>query len=70
MIGQIIQGMLGAIVSVVAFITVRALVDGLSTSGWSTAEVTIMTTLLPLAIAIMAVVVVFLGLQKMTGSGS
>ena len=66
MIGRIIQGMLGAIVSVVAFITVRALVDGLNTSGWSSAEITIMRTLLPLAIAIMAVVVVFVGLQRMS----
>ncbi len=66
MISRIIQGMLGAIISVVAFITVRSLVSGLSTDGWSAAEITIMTTLLPLAIAIMAVVVVFIGLQRMS----
>lgn len=67
MIDRIIQGMLGAIIGSVAFVAVRAMITGLDTSGWGAAEITMMLTILPLAIAIMAVVVVFVGLTKMTG---
>ena len=67
MVDKIIQGMLGAIIGAVAFVAVRAMVSGLDTSGWSTAEITMVRTILPLAISIMAVVVVFVGLQKISG---
>ena len=67
MIDKIIQGMLGAIIGAVAFVAVRAMVAGLDTSGWGAAEITMMLTILPLAISIMAVVVVFVGLTKITG---
>lgn len=67
MIDKIIQGMLGAIIGAVAFVAVRSMVTGLDTSGWSSAEITMMRTILPLAVSIMAVVVVFVGLQKITG---
>ena len=66
MIDKIIQGMLGAIIGAVAFVAVRAMVSGLDTSGWGAAEITMMLTILPLAISIMAVVVVFVGLTKIT----
>jgi len=62
---KMIEGMIGAIVGAVAFVAVRALVDGLDTSGWGTAEITMMRTILPLALAIAAVVVVFVGLTKL-----
>lgn len=64
MTGKIIQGMLAAIVGTVAFIAVQALVTGMDTSGWSSGSVTIIVTVLPLAVAIMALVGVFAGLQK------
>lgn len=64
MVRDIIQGMLAAIVGTVAFIVVRALVSGMDTSGWSTGEVTLIITLLPLAVAVSAVVAVFMGLTK------
>lgn len=67
MTNKIIQGMLAAIVGTVAFIAVRALVDGMDTSSWASGEVTIMVTVLPLAVAIMALVAVFGGLQKLSG---
>ena len=67
MIDKIIQGMLGAIIGAVAFVAVRSMVGGLDTSGWGAAEVTMMLTILPLAVSIMAVVVVFVGLQKISG---
>ena len=66
MIDKIIQGMLGAIIGAVAFVAVRAMVGGMDTSGWSSAEITMIRTILPLAVSIMAVVVVFVGLQKIT----
>ena len=62
---KIIEGMIGAIVGAVAFVAVRALVSGLDTSGWGTAEIVMMQTVLPLALAIVAVVVVFVGLTRL-----
>jgi len=59
--------MLGAIIGAVAFVAVRSMVSGLDTSGWGSAEITMIRTILPLAISIMAVVVVFVGLQKISG---
>ena len=67
MIDKVIQGMLGAIIGAVAFVAVRSMVSGLDTSGWGSAEITMIRTILPLAISIMAVVVVFVGLQKISG---
>ena len=67
MIDKIIQGMLGAIIGAVAFVAVRSMVTGLDTSGWGSAEIVMMRTILPLAVSIMAVVVVFVGLQKISG---
>lgn len=64
MTSKIIQGMLAAIVGTVAFIAVQALVTGMDTSGWSSGSVTIIVTVLPLAVAIMALVGVFAGLQR------
>ena len=64
MIRDIIMGMVGAIIGTVAFIAVRALISGMDTSGWSAGEVTIIVTILPLAVAIMALVVVFAGVMK------
>lgn len=61
---KIIEGMIGAIVGAVAFVVVRALVSGLDTSGWGSAEIVMMRTVLPLALAIAAVIVVFVGLTK------
>lgn len=61
---KVIEGMIGAIVGAVAFVAVRALVSGLDTSGWGAAEIVMMRTVLPLALAIAAVVVVFVGLTK------
>jgi hypothetical protein len=66
MTAKIIQGMLAAIIGTVAFIAVKALVSGMSTSGWSSGEITIITTVLPLAVAIMALVAVFAGLQRLS----
>lgn len=63
---KIIQGMIGAIVGAVAFVAVRAMVSGLDTSDWSSAEIVMMQTILPLAVAITAVVVVFVGLTKVS----
>ena len=59
----LLEGGLGAIVGVISFIIVRELVSGLSTSGWSTAEVTMMFTILPLVVAVAAVLVVLAGLK-------
>lgn len=67
MSNHIVQGMLAAIIGAVAFIAVRALVDGMDTGTWSSGEVTIMNTVLPLAVAIMALVAVFGGLQRLSG---
>ena len=64
MVRDIIQGMLAAIVGTVAFIAVRALVSGMDTTGWTSGEITIIVTVLPLAVAIMALVAVFAGLTK------
>jgi len=66
-IDKVIQGMLGAIIGAVAFVAVRSMVSGLDTSCWGSAEITMIRTILPLAISIMAVVVVFVGLQKISG---
>lgn len=69
MANKIIQGMLAAIIGAIAFIAVKALVDGMDTTGWSTGEITIMTTVLPLGIAIMALVAVFAGLGRISAGG-
>lgn len=44
---------------VVVFIVTRALVDGLDNSTWSTAEVTMVETILPLVLAMACVFGVF-----------
>lgn len=41
----------GVFGGVIAFIATRALIDGMDNSSWSTAEVTMMETILPLIIA-------------------
>lgn len=69
MVGTVIQGMIGAIVGAIAFVAVRALVDGLTTTTWGSAEIVMIYTILPLAVAIMAVVVVFVGLMQIKGIG-
>lgn len=63
---KIIQGMLAAIIGTVAFIAVKALVSGMETSDWEPGEITIITVVLPLAVAIMALVAVFSGLQRLS----
>lgn len=64
MVAKVIQGMIGAIVGAVAFVAVRAMISGLDTSDWSSAEIVLLNTVLPLGVAIMAVIVVFVGLTK------
>ena len=61
---DLVQGGLGAVLGVIMFIIVRELISGLSTSTWGTAEVTMMYTILPLAVAVAAVMAVLAGLRK------
>ena len=49
--GDLTQVFSGVFGGVIAFIATRALVDGMDNSSWSTAEVTMMETILPLVIA-------------------
>ena len=53
---EVFSGVFGG---VIAFIATRALVDGMDNSTWSTAEVTMMETVLPLVIAMGTVYAVF-----------
>ena len=67
MVDKIINGMVSAIVGAVSFVAVRALVDGMDNTSWSSAEVTMWETIVPLTIAIMVVVGLFLGVTRMRG---
>lgn len=49
--GNLLEVFSGVFGGVIAFIATRALVDGMDNSSWSTAEVTMMETILPLVIA-------------------
>jgi len=49
--GNLLNVFSGVFGGVIAFIATRALVDGMDNSSWSTAEVTMMETILPLVIA-------------------
>ena len=49
--GNLLEVFSGVFGGVIAFIATRALVDGMDNSTWSTAEVTMMETILPLVIA-------------------
>lgn len=64
---RLINAMVGAIVGAVAFIAVRAMIDGMSNTTWSSAEKTMWETIVPLAIAILTVASLFMGLTKATG---
>ena len=66
--GLVLEGILGAVAAVIAFIIIRSLVDGLDTSTWGTAEVTMLSTILPLVTAVVAVVVVLGSLRKISGN--
>lgn len=62
---SLLEGGLGAVVGVISFIIVRELISGLDTGTWGTAEVTMMYTILPLVVAVAAVVVVLAGLRRL-----
>lgn len=62
---DLLEGGLGAVVGVISFIIVRELISGLDTGTWGTAEVTMMYTILPLVVAVAAVVVVLAGLRRL-----
>ena len=62
---DLLEGGLGAVVGVISFIIVRELISGLDTGSWGTAEVTMMYTILPLVVAVAAVVVVLAGLRRL-----
>jgi len=64
---MVLEGVLGAVAAVIAYMIIRELVDGLDTSGWGTAEVTMLNTILPLVMAVVAVVVVLAGLRRIAG---
>jgi len=49
--GNLLNVFSGVFGGVIAFIATRALVDGMDNSTWSTAEITMMETILPLVIA-------------------
>lgn len=68
MVDKIINAMLAAVVGAVAFIAVRALVDGLDNTTWSSAEVTMWETVVPLSIAILVIVALFVGLTRIRGN--
>jgi len=60
---KLLEGGLSAVVGVIAFIIVRELVSGLTTSGWGTSEVTMMFSILPLVVAVAAVIAVLAGMK-------
>ena len=62
---DLLEGGLGAIVGVISFIIVRELISGLDTGTWGSAEITMMYTILPLVVAVSAVVVVLAGLRRL-----
>ena len=68
MVQQIINAMIGAVIGVVAFICVKALVGGMNNSTWSSAEKTMWETIVPLTIAIIVVVGLFMGLTRIKGA--
>ena len=57
--GDLTQVFSGVFGGVIAFIATRALVDGMDNTSWSTAEVTMMETILPLVIAMGTIFGVF-----------
>ena len=57
--GNLFEVFSGVFGGVIAFIATRALVDGMSNTSWSTAEVTMLETILPLIIAMGTVWSVF-----------
>ena len=57
--GNLLEVFSGVFGGVIAFIATRALVDGMSNASWSTAEVTMLETILPLIIAMGTVWSVF-----------
>lgn len=67
MIGKIMQGMLAAIMGAIAFLIVKELVSSMDTTGWSDAEISAMTVILPLVIAFAAVIAVLMGIQSIAG---
>ena len=62
---KLLEGGLAAVIGVIAFIIVRELISGLTTSGWGTSEVTMMFTILPLVVAVAAVVGALAGIRKL-----
>ena len=67
MVNQIINAMIAAIVGVIAFIVVKAVVDAQNQTTWSQLEITLASTILPLVVLILIVVGLFLGLTKVRG---
>ena len=57
--GSLLEVFSGVFGGVIVFIATRALVDGMDNTSWSTAEVTMMETILPLIIAMGTVFGVF-----------
>jgi len=67
--GSLLQWLGATLMGIFVFAGIRLLVGGLDTSGWSDAEITIVKTLIPLALAIMAIVAVLSGWREIKRDG-
>lgn len=61
---KVMHGMIFLTASCLVFTLMRVLLGSMNTEGWSVVEVTVMQTLLPLAIAMAAGVAVLTGLNQ------
>lgn len=57
------NALLIAVGGAITFVVVRELIDSLDNSSWSTAEVTMWETVVPLVIAVLVVMALFGGLS-------
>jgi hypothetical protein len=62
--GAIGEMFMAAIGGVVSFICVREVINGQNTTGWSTLEITLFGTLVPLLVAIGVIFGIFAAMKK------
>lgn len=63
----ILSGVIAGIFGVVGFAVVKDFTGSQNTSSWSAAEISIIVTAVPVAIALMTFVLVFAGISRVRG---
>ena len=64
MVESVINALVAGLIGTISFVVIKSVVAAQNTTGWSAAEISIVT-IIPVVLAILVVVGMFMGLTKM-----